>query len=252
MVQRRQTMCMTSTNKPLDQKRILVTRAVDQSGQLENMLREQGAEPISVPLIEFRQIAAPVETQKILESLNEFNWILFTSGNAIRYFFELLGDRLIPSTTQLACVGSRTATTLREFDYEPNFVPSQFSSQRLAEEINVEAGQKILYPSPREISSDLVSSLESIGASVTRWQIYETLQVNVRPADLETLRSGLDAVTFASPSVVSSYCEQVPEYKTLLEQTVTACIGPMTRRRASELGIRVDVLPRRIYGVRYG
>ncbi len=236
-------MCTSNKEKPLNQKRVLVTRAVNQSGRLEEMLREQGAHPISVPLIEFRQIVDETEATSKLSRLNDYDWILFTSSNAIRYFFELLQSIPIPEIMKLACVGSKTATTLREFGHEPDFVPSKFSSRQLVREIELEKGQKILYPSPKEIRSDLDVSLEAAGVFVTRWPIYETLQVQIQAEDLETICSGIDAVTFASPSVVSSYCRQVPEHQALLKNAATACIGPMTGRRAMELGVRVDVLP---------
>lgn len=231
------------SNKPLSNKRVLVTRAVDQSGQLEELLREQGAEPVSIPLIEFRRIVDDLQCRENLGRLGEFDWILFTSANAIRFFFELLGDQAIPSQVRLICVGSKTADTLREFGYEPNFVPSKFSSQRLTEEINVRPGESILYPSPLEISSKLESNFEELGVEVTRWPIYETLRVGIKPEDKKVLLSGIDAVTFASPSVINSYCDQVPEYQSVLGDAITACIGPMTERRAAELGIQVDVVP---------
>ena len=236
-------MSVETTNKPLSNKRVLVTRAVDQSAQLEDLLREQGAEPVSVPLIEFRRIINDLQCRENLRRLEEFDWILFTSANAIRFFFELLGEQSIPSQVRLACVGSKTATTLREFGYEPNFVPSKFSSRNLTEEINVRSGESILYPSPQEISSDLETKFQELGVKVTRWPIYETLRVSIKPEEKEILLSGIDAVTFASPSVISSYCDQVPDYQTVLGDTITACIGPMTKRRASELGVKVDVMP---------
>lgn len=236
-------MPQSSNDKPLNQRRILVTRAADQSERLEELLRELGAEPVAVPLIKFRRIVDENEAASKLEQLQEFDWILFTSSNAIRYFFELLGSRSIPEFIKLACVGSKTASKLREFGYEPHFVPSKFSSRQLALEIDLKKGEKILYPSPKEISSDLDSSLESAGATVTRWPIYETLQVDIRREDLESTYADIDAVTFASPSVISSYCKQIPEYQTTLKNTVTACIGPMTSRRADEMGVRVDVIP---------
>lgn len=236
-------MSVETPDKPLSNKRVLVTRAVDQSGQLEELLRDQGAEPISIPLIEFRRIIDDLQCREHLENLDQFDWVLFTSANAIRFFFDLLGDRSLPSQIRLACVGSKTAETLRGFGFEPNFVPTKFSSQRLVEEIKVQRGERILYPSPQEISSDLESQFEEIGVLVTRWPIYETLRVKIGPDDKDVLLSGIDAVTFASPSVVSSYCDQIPEYQAILDKTVTACIGPMTKRRATELGVKVDVMP---------
>ena len=227
--------------KPLNQKRVLVTRAAEQSASLEELLRDQGAVPVAVPMIQFRQ----TNDTSQLEHLESFDWILFTSSNAIRYFFKMLplDQRQRLAKIKLGCVGSQTAKTLAEFECQSDFVPSKFSSERLAEEIDLTAGQRILYPCPLKFNPDLPESLRAAGAAVVTWPLYETIQVDLHSATQSLIDDGVDIVTFASPSVVSSYCEQVPDYKAQLQQCVVACIGPMTRRRATELGIEVNLVP---------
>lgn len=234
---------MSNQNTILEHKRIVVTRAACQADSLSGMLREAGADPIELPLIEFRPLLTVNEAQHTLSKLDEFDWIIFTSSNAIRFFFELLGGQQIPDCIRLACVGGKTASTLAEFSRRPDFVPARFSGRDLADEMEVIAGQKILYPSPKEVASNLAGSLEAKGAVVVRWPIYETVPVRLKSSDLQMLKAGIDVITFASPSVVDSFCEQFPDYALMLDECIVACIGPMTKQRACERDLRVDVIP---------
>ena len=232
----------TSPPNSLSDKRVLVTRPAAQAGELEDLLRNHGAIPVLVPLIEFRAIDDPATVELLNAKLPDSDWIVFTSSNAIRFFFALLDSRL-PETVKLACIGPRTQQTLKEFGYDADFVPSQFNSKGLAGEIAVQKGDQILYPSPKVTNPELVQSLQAAGATVTKVAVYETYQVKLTSTEVSVLQSKLDAVTFTSPSVVSSFCDQVPGFASVLENSVVACIGPMTAAQANELGVKVDVVP---------
>ena len=75
-------------NRPLTNKRILITRDKSQSRTLSQMLLERGANPIELPTIEF----APPETyhdfDKVLEQLHRYDWIVFTSAHGVQGFFD--------------------------------------------------------------------------------------------------------------------------------------------------------------------
>ena len=232
---------MNHSKTSLKGKRIVVTRPAAQAGEIENLLRDHGAEPVLVPLIEFRAVQDRATVELIASKLPDVNWILFTSSNAIRFFFALLDSRL-PTTIKLACVGPRTEQTLKEFGYQADFVPSRFNSTGLTEEIEVQSGDQILYPSPKVTNPELIQSLQASGATVTKVAVYETVHVKLTAHDVSILTSTTDAVTFASPSVVNCYCDQVPQFESVLANTVVACIGPLTAARASELGVAVDVV----------
>jgi len=224
-------------------KRIVVTRAASQMDSLCRLLNDAGAEVVEAPLIEFKSLYCGSEDLPHLNHLAEFDWILFSSSNAIRFFHALNPQQEIPASVQIACVGKQSAKTCASLYRNPDFVPQKFSSQFLAEEIQIAKGQRMLYPCPVETASDLVESLERRGAIVTRWPIYETLQAPLTDDLKRQLRTQPDAITFASPSVVSSFCDQLPDYEDILHHSLVVCIGPMTQRRAVDLGIPVNVVP---------
>ena len=234
---------MKQSHTALENKRIVVTRAVCQQASLCQQLKAQGAESIKIPLIEFRPLYDPASARAYIDQLGQYDWLIFTSSNAIRFFHDLMGAEELPEEIRLACVGRHSADTLLRHFRQADFIPQKFSSRNLADEINIMPGQKILYPCPVETVSDLTESLEQRGAMIDRWPIYETHQANLTTQQESEMRSRLDAVTFASPSVVSSFCQQLPDHHELLRDCLVACMGPMTKRRAVECGLRVDIMP---------
>ena len=234
---------MKQSHTALEKKRIVVTRAVCQQDLLCQRLKAKGAESIEIPLIEFRPLGDPESARAYIDQLCQYDWLIFTSSNAIRFFHDLMGAKELPEKIRLACVGRHSADTLSRHFRQADFIPQKFSSRHLADEIGIMPGQKILYPCPVETVSDLTGALEERGAKIDRWPIYETHQATLTSQQASELRSRVDAVTFASPSVVSSFCQQIPDHNELLRDCLVACIGPMTKQRAVECGLRVDIMP---------
>jgi uroporphyrinogen III methyltransferase/synthase len=94
----------------------------------------------------------------------------------------------------------------------------------------------------------LVRELEAAGAFVDEVAAYRT-----RPAheDVEELRRALaagrvDVVTFTSSSTVRHFADLFPsgDLPRLLSGVAIACIGPVTRATAGELGLEARIVPR--------
>ena len=72
----------------LSGKRVAITRAAEQSQPLLAALREQGAQPILLPMVAF---APPDDLPALDDSLRhmrEYHWVFFTSQNAVRALQE--------------------------------------------------------------------------------------------------------------------------------------------------------------------
>src|SRR6202035_3409646 len=79
---------LDAVKKPLEGKRVVVTRATDQAHELAHSLEALGAEVLLLPTVSF---AAGEDSQALdaaIRSLAEFDWILFTSQNAVRFFCQ--------------------------------------------------------------------------------------------------------------------------------------------------------------------
>ncbi|MCA9871777.1 MAG: uroporphyrinogen-III synthase, partial [Anaerolineae bacterium] len=73
-------------------KRIVVTRAAEQAGDLDELLRERGATPLPYPCI---AIAVPEDAAPLDEALRGlaaggYDWLVLTSRNAVAILAERL------------------------------------------------------------------------------------------------------------------------------------------------------------------
>src|SRR5215831_21203169 len=110
-------------------KTILITRAASQAAELRSRLEDLGARVIECPTIHI----VPPKTWKPVDDairrLNTYNWLLFTSANAVEQFMDRMGDRrpAIP----IAVVGSATGKKLAEWGLKPSLVPADFRAEGL-------------------------------------------------------------------------------------------------------------------------
>ena len=75
-----------SATKVLDGKRIVVTRAIDQSRELKNRLENLGAVVLLLPAVSFSEPFDTTDLDRAIRAIESFDWILFTSANAVKFF----------------------------------------------------------------------------------------------------------------------------------------------------------------------
>src|ERR1700722_15156998 len=68
-------------HKPLAGRRVVVTRALEQSQSLADALREAGAEPVLLPLLTIAPADNLAELDACLRNSGRFDWVFFTSQN---------------------------------------------------------------------------------------------------------------------------------------------------------------------------
>lgn len=219
-------------DKPLNGKRIVVTRSQEQAGPLSERLAELGAQAIPFPTIQF----VPLESAELAaakQHLSSYDWLLFTSRNAVTFFLN--GEAL--TLPRVAVVGSATANELAQRGIAVQAMPNPFTGVELATTLGDLNGQKILLPRSRLGHPDMVSQLEAQGACVTDIALYDTLPIQPAPEAMQELAQGIDAITFTSPSTVQNFCHIVPDWQEMLTGVVIACIGPTTADAAAQQGL---------------
>ena len=234
--------------KPLFGKRILVTRARAQASQFANLLEANGAEVIQFPTIKIR----PIESVDI-PFPDQYDWIIFTSVNAVEIFYEHLRkigkDTRAFGTSKICAVGPKTVEALNRIGVHPDFVPSHSRGSAIAAEIADVQSAKILLPRAKIATADLPNGLRQKGAVVDDIPIYDTVKVaseNRDEIEADLLNGGIDLVTFTSSSTVTNFLEMFPTHApaALLADVKVAVIGPTTQKTAVENGVKVDVLAR--------
>lgn len=232
-------------SKPLAGKRIVVTRSPDQAEAMCRQLEALGATAIAFPAIDFVPLPAP-ELDDLLEKLADFDWIVFTSGNAVRYFWERLSPSALSilsnSEVLIAAVGSATHKLLAEKGMGVDFMPEEFTGEKLATGLGDLRGRKILLPRARIGRPEIVALLREQGAEVTEVGLYDTITAKPTPEALRELAEGVDVITFTSPSSVRNFLKiGVPSG--ILAGAIAACIGPSTAAEAEANGLVVAVQP---------
>jgi uroporphyrinogen III methyltransferase/synthase len=236
-------------SRPLFGKRVLVTRTRTQAGTLSELLSRRGAQPIEVPTIEIRPLEEFAELDGALRRLHGYDWVVFTSVNAVQSVFgrlETLGlDARAFRAARVAAIGPATAASLREHGIIADFVPDSFVSEAVVEGLKGHGmdGCRVLLPRADLAREALASGLSSLGAAVHEVAAYRTVTPEDAGARLrEILTEGIDVATFTSSSTVRNLAQLLDGDLGLLSGVTIACIGPITAAGARELGLNVDIV----------
>ena len=237
--------------KPLFGRRIIVTRARAQASDFAERLESYGAEVIQFPTIETQPIPNNAVLDEVITQLGTYNWVIFTSVNAVNYFYHRLRengkDTRSFGNARICAVGQKTVAALDQIGVRVDYVPSQYRGAVLAAELEDVNGQKILLPRASIAADDLPNGLRDRGAIVDVIPIYETVKAGVEgrealEADLHTGR--IDMVTFTSSSTVTNFLEMFDSTPPAarLDQVLIAVIGPSTEATAKAHGLTVDIV----------
>lgn len=233
----------------LADKRICITQARSQSGRLAGLLEEKGAEVLELPLIEVGAAADRAVIDEVLEQPGVYDWIVFTSGNGVRRFFEELvracGDIRSIAFARIACVGAATAEAVRAHFLRVDLEPPEANAASLGAAL-VETGSldsaRVLVVAGNRNRDTLARILEEDGrAIVDVAEVYETKTVPLEGApEAERFRQlGADAILFTSASTVESFASQAGALQLAPGARVPKAfsIGPMTSEALAAAGI---------------
>src|SRR5512139_3260885 len=131
-------------------KQILITRPRAQADDFAERLQAAGFEPIFFPVIEIRPIENNVELEQALANLNNYDWIVFTSVNAVKVVFDNPG---LPKGNQglggkglgvrVAAIGPKTAEALQARGIWPDFVPDEYVAESILPGLGDLRGKRI-------------------------------------------------------------------------------------------------------------
>jgi uroporphyrinogen-III synthase len=248
--------------------RVLVTRAAEDSQELHRMLREFGAEILSLPATRTGPPDDPGPLDAAIAAIANssaapaFDWIGFTSAHAVSAFMDRLlgkddaGPAEVPGSTisnathrpdaralvgiRLAAVGPATQAALERYGLFADLVPDRAAGRHLAAAFGDVSGLRILLPRSDIALRDLPDALKARGAIVTEVVAYVTRPAPADPRVLENVLSGkLGAVTFFSPSAVDGFEAQVAprEPADILRDVAVVCVGETTAQAARSKGL---------------
>jgi uroporphyrinogen III methyltransferase / synthase len=242
--------------RPLFGKRILITRTREQASDLVARLEDLGAECLEWPTIALAPPASWDDLDRELARLDNYQWVLFTSINAINFFFQRLfaqgRDARDLKGPRLAVVGTTTAEVLLSYGLKADLIPAEFTGEGLAAALIAQGvnGQKILLPRALKAREILPEELAKAGAGVQVVPVYRNTRPEGKTEQLRKLfiDKKINVVTFTSSSTVDNFLYMLnaadrQELQNLLAGVCIAAIGPITARTVQQAGLDVHIQP---------
>ncbi len=228
--------------KPLQGKRIVVTRPPHKATAFADQLQALGAEAIILPTISIEPLADPSELDEALRQA--YDWVIFTSANAVEHMWmRFAAMNIAPQLPpNVAVVGSATAESLQKYGIQADLIPSQHTAEGLCDALFAHGdfhGQRIFLPQGDLARPYLSDHLRAAGAQVKHVVAYR----NIRPLmDTASLVQPFDAITFTSSSSIQNFVALYDKPVEVIGAAQVVCIGPIAAQTAHEEGLPVHAI----------
>lgn len=235
--------------RALEGVRVLVTRPRERAEELCFLLEDEGADVLSLPLLELIPPEDPRPLRAAAERIQRYHWIVFASPSAVQALVEAVreaGANEHLFRPHIAAVGPQTAHAVREYGFAVIVQPEVATGAALYEALKPQLNptDEILLPVAQEGRRELGDALEEHGFRVTRIAAYRSVAT-----DADEL--GLDAVTgapprviiFGSPRTAMAFQEVAGERAdALMRSAAIVAIGPTTASAIERMGFRVSAI----------
>lgn len=257
--------------KPFFGQRVLVTA---QHSEDFAILEELGAEIMEFPTVEIVPPEDWKELDDAIEGIGLYHWIIFTSGNGVRYFFkrffELNKDIRDLKGIKFCVIGTKTAEEIKKYGIKVDLVPEEFNAEGLISAIVQKSGRaegqgsltselpsfraitlkgvRFLLPRAKIAREILPEKIRELGGEIDVVTAYRVLKPEIRGKRLKRfLKEGrVSIATFTSAGAFNNFMEIMGEdTHELLHGIAIAVIGSVTRKAVEEAGLEVNIMPRR-------
>jgi uroporphyrinogen III methyltransferase/synthase len=235
-------------NSALFGKRVLVTRPQEQQDDLARALLRAGAEPILAPAIVVVPPDDPAQAERATHEPSTYQWVVFTSANGVRIFFEYLDarrdDARVFGAAKIAAIGLKTSQALLRKNVYADAVPHRYIAEDLADLLIASSreGDAILLYRAQETRDVLKRRLEAAGRKVSDVAAYKTIFTGDARFAGKVAQS--DVITFTSASTVKGFVHNLgggEAARAACAGKTVACIGPVTADAAREAGLPVHL-----------
>lgn len=245
-------MIQNHSERPLRGKRILVTRAGAQARDLVEQIVALGGEAVEFPTIKIEPPEDFAAFDRVIEKIESYDWLIFTSVNAIEPFLSRLyrAGKTAASlqALKIGAIGPETARRLQAAGLRVDLVPRRYQAEGILEAMTPQEmkNKRVLIPRAGEAREVLPETLRTWGASVDVVVAYRTA---LTEADIGALASrlrqgGIDVITFTSSSTVKNFIRLLGGGKLteVAGKSAIACIGPITAQTVTQLGGRSEIV----------
>lgn len=232
-------------------KKFIITRPVKQNESLFYLLLEEGAETIPLELIE-TNLNSNLCLRDLLGTL--YDWIIFTSENGVRYFFDQLAKENLDvraiGKSRIAVLGEKTARRLQEFHLIPDFIPSSYNSDCFLDEFLSTfelSNSKVLRVKGNFVDDPISDKLRKVCEKLDVFEVYNIVKRDIDTTEKnKIINSKADGIIFTASSIVDRFFEVFGKDISLeiLNNIDVFSIGPMTQKKLISLGVKNFFTPK--------
>ncbi|MEN1680253.1 MAG: uroporphyrinogen-III C-methyltransferase [Planctomycetota bacterium] len=242
-VARRRDAAAWFTGRPLFGQTVLVTRPEGQADAMADRLRELGAQVLLQPAIQIGPPGGWEAVDDATDRLAEFDWVVFSSSNGVRFFLDRLLERGLDARAlggcRLAAIGPRTAESLADYSLRADLLSGEYRAEALAEVLSERcAGGRVLLIRASRGREVLAEQLTDAGAAVEQVVVYQSTDTPAPDPDVAAaLAAGeVDWTTATSSAIARSL---VRLFGDQLRMTKLAAISPLTAGVLADGGFQV-------------
>lgn len=229
----------------LQDKVFISTRPEGQSDELAQLFNEVGATVIEMPLVKIQPTLLNENEKKYFDQLHQFQWMVFTSTNGVRCFFENLfeikGIQVIPESVQIAVIGNKTEKLLNSYGCKASFINPGSTGEDFADafiqHIKNENHKPNVLLALGNLARTVIQNKLTEFVNCTRINLYDTKS----PESLDKITMQLilsdnyEMLLFTSPSGVKNFLKLTTDIQP--KKIRMACIGETTAKAAIENNI---------------
>lgn len=224
--------------------RVLVTRPQGQSGNLCKLVRAQGGQPVLFPVLAISAIDPQVNDEIIIDTINNCQWVVFVSANAVNYACAGFERQRFPinEKVRVAAVGKATADALKAIDWPVHLVPeSGFNSEALlaTDALQQIGGQRVVIVKGEGGRGKLANELRHRGARVDCLEVYRRTKPEVDNATLNRalVENKLDVIVLTSGEALHNLLKLAGENSAkTLKSVPLVVISDRIKKIADKLG----------------
>jgi uroporphyrinogen III methyltransferase / synthase len=228
--------------RPLNGKRVVVTRARAQASGLAGRLRDLGAYVVEVPAIRIEPLLGSEEVRRAIGDIHAYALVCLTSPSGAELLFDAMAEagrdaRALANAT-VAAIGPGTAAALAGRGIAADIVPERFVAESLVEALSAVDvnGRPVLVARAAEARDVLPEALRERGAEVDVVALYETVSERPAPTALDAIQCA-DYLTFTSSSTVRNFVAAVGDALPRAARIIS--IGPVTSAALRDAGLEV-------------
>ena len=235
---------------PLQGCRVVVTRPRELAWHMTEQLQEKGAEVVELPAITTKTIVPNQSLEQAIASLEQYQWVVFTSQIGVRIFFEALKNARIDvrrlAGAKIAVIGRGTAAELEKYGIFADLIPTVYDGEALGNALAAvcRSGDRILIPRARVGSQELIQQLKQVeNLYMDDIPTYDTLLVEKHLIDERKLleNGNVDYVTFTSASTVRGFLAATAGMNLDYSKVDAVCIGKQTAAKAKKAGMKTHI-----------